>query len=155
MLLLNLYLREKGYGESLIGSILSAGAIGMTVTSIPGAILLSKVRLKPVLIISTLLFVISAMVTIYTDSKYVADAVEKNWIFDWEKKNFKKKKNPDLWKRFLLVYRKHKVKFIWIKGHANNPENERCDQLAVMASQQPNLLEDRGYNTESNSNSLF
>lgn len=84
-------------------------------------------------------------VTVYSDSKYVVDAVEKGWVFNWEKIRFKKKKNPDLWMRFLEIYRKHKVKFIWVKGHANIPENERCDQLAVEASFQPNLPEDTGY----------
>ena len=63
-------------------------------------------------------------VTIYTDSRYVSDAVEKGWVFDWERKAFKKKKNPDLWKRFLKIYRLQKVRFIWVKGHANIPENE-------------------------------
>jgi MFS family permease len=71
MLLLNLYLREKGFGESAIGSILSAGAIGMTLVSIPGAVLLSRVRLKPVLMISTILYVICGIVTIYTNSRLV------------------------------------------------------------------------------------
>ncbi len=84
-------------------------------------------------------------VTVYTDSKYVADAVEKGWLFGWERKKFNKKKNPDLWIRFLKIYRKHKVKFIWVKGHANIPENERCDELAVAASKQPYLQEDAGY----------
>ena len=65
--------------------------------------------------------------TIYSDSKYVVDSVEKKWIFGWEKKNFAKKKNPDLWIRFLKIYRKHNVKFVWIKGHANIKENEKCD----------------------------
>ena len=63
-------------------------------------------------------------VTIYSDSKYVVDAVEKGWVFGWEKKRFKDKKNPDLWQQFLVLYRKHNVKFVWIKGHANIPENE-------------------------------
>ena len=72
-------------------------------------------------------------ITVYSDSKYVVDAVEKKWVFTWEKKNFGKKKNPDLWIRFLKLYRKHTVKFIWIKGHADNKENERCDELAVKA----------------------
>jgi ribonuclease HI len=84
-------------------------------------------------------------VVIYTDSKYVADSVEKGWVFQWEKKSFKSKKNPDLWIRFLKIYRKHKVRFVWIKGHANNIENERCDRLAVEASMRPNLPEDSGY----------
>ncbi len=94
-------------------------------------------------------------VTVYTDSKYVADAVEKKWVFDWEKKKFKKKKNPDLWIRFLKIFRKHNVRFIWIKGHADNPENERCDQLAVLASRENNLLEDTGYTDQLENNSLF
>ncbi len=84
-------------------------------------------------------------VTIYTDSKYVVDAVDKKWVFGWEKVNFAKKKNPDLWIRFLKIYRQHHVKFQWVKGHANIPENERCDQLAVAASKQSNLLVDEGY----------
>ncbi len=84
-------------------------------------------------------------VTIYSDSKYVVDAVENGWIFEWEKIRFKKKKNPDLWIRFLKVYRSHKVKFIWIKGHADNKENEICDKLAVKASQEPDLLIDEDY----------
>lgn len=84
-------------------------------------------------------------VKIYTDSRYVADAVNKRWVFNWEAKAFKKKKNPDLWKEFLEVYRKHSVSFIWVKGHANIPENERCDQLAVEASFGNKLLVDSGY----------
>ncbi len=84
-------------------------------------------------------------VTVYTDSKYVSDAVEKGWVFSWESKGFKKKKNPDLWIRFLKIYRKHKVNFIWVKGHANIPENERCDTLAVEASYGTNLKADTGY----------
>lgn len=84
-------------------------------------------------------------VTIYTDSKYVADSVEKRWVFNWVKTNFKGKKNCDLWKRFLDVSALHYVKFVWVKGHASIPENERCDQLAVAASLLPNLPEDTGY----------
>ena len=84
-------------------------------------------------------------VTIYTDSKYVSEAIEKGWVFGWEKTNFNKKKNPDLWIRFLKVFRKHKVKLVWIKGHANNKENERCDVLAVQASGGKNLNIDKGY----------
>lgn len=81
-------------------------------------------------------------VIVFSDSKYVVDAVEKGWVFDWEKKGFAKKKNPDLWKRFLKIYRKHKVKFEWVKGHNEHPENERCDQLAVNAALGKNLIED-------------
>ena len=84
-------------------------------------------------------------VHIYTDSKYVSDSVEKKWVFNWERKGFKNKKNPDLWIRFLSVYKKHKVSFFWINGHNNNLLNERCDYLAVEASKQPNLNIDVGY----------
>tara|TARA_B110000881_G_C18252974_1_gene354219 strand:+ start:133 stop:609 length:477 start_codon:yes stop_codon:yes gene_type:complete len=94
--------------------------------------------------------------TIYSDSKYVVDSVEKKWLFGWEKKNFAKKKNPDLWIRFLKIYRKHNVKFVWIKGHSNIKENERCDQLAVAASESGNLIKDVWYeNNVSNKNELF
>ncbi|OFY65363.1 MAG: ribonuclease HI [Bacteroidetes bacterium RBG_13_43_22] len=93
-------------------------------------------------------------VVVYTDSKYVADAVEQGWVFQWESKFFKKKKNPDLWVRFLRIYRNHKIRFIWIKGHDNNPENELCDRMAVESSGRKKLLEDTGYITEEE-NSLF
>jgi len=84
-------------------------------------------------------------VTVYTDSKYVANAVENGWVFTWEKKRFAKKKNQDLWVRFLISYRKHQVRFVWIKGHNAVPENERCDILAVEASKRNDLKEDEGY----------
>ena len=87
-------------------------------------------------------------VLVVSDSKYVVDAVEKRWVFQWEKINFKGKKNPDLWMRFLKVYRKHQVDFQWIKGHNNHPQNERCDELAVMASQQEKLSIDEFYERE-------
>ena len=73
-------------------------------------------------------------VTIYSDSRYVVDAVEKGWVHGWVRKGFAGKKNPDLWMRFLNVYKLHTVRLIWVKGHAGHPENERCDQLAVQAS---------------------
>jgi ribonuclease HI len=88
-------------------------------------------------------------VTVFSDSKYVVDAVQKGWVFSWEKKRFKDKKNPDLWMRFLKTYRKHKIKFVWVKGHANNPLNNRCDELAVKASNSSDLLRDEVYETES------
>lgn len=94
-------------------------------------------------------------VIVYTDSKYVADAVSKGWVFQWESKAFKKKKNPDLWLSFLKIYRKHNVRFIWIKGHASNPENEKCDQMAVEASKNSCLIEDTGYNPEEDNSMLF
>jgi ribonuclease HI len=73
------------------------------------------------------------------------DAVEKKWVFGWEKKYFKDKKNSDLWMRFLRVFRKHQVKFVWVKGHAVNKENNRCDELAVAAALGGNLKIDSGY----------
>lgn len=85
------------------------------------------------------------VVVVYSDSRYVVDAVEKRWVFGWEKKGFAGKKNPDLWQRFLNVYRRHKVTFVWVKGHASIPENERCDRLATSAAAGPGLLEDSGY----------
>ncbi len=84
-------------------------------------------------------------VDVYTDSKYVADAVELKWVFSWEKKNFKDKKNPDLWKRFLLVYRQQKVRFHWIRGHNGHPMNERCDELATQAADNGPWLIDIGF----------
>ncbi len=84
-------------------------------------------------------------VTVYSDSKYVVDSVEKKWVFGWEKKNFHGKKNADLWMRFLDIYEKHHVKFHWVKGHAENPLNERCDELATGAAMGGNLLVDEGY----------
>jgi ribonuclease HI len=87
-------------------------------------------------------------VTVYTDSRYVADAVTKGWVPNWVNKRFKGKKNPDLWLRFLEVYKKHHVRFVWLKGHNDNPNNELCDRLAVAASFQHNLPEDVGYHPE-------
>lgn len=81
-------------------------------------------------------------VCIYTDSKYVADAINQNWIYGWIKKGFKDVKNPDLWQRFIPLYRRYSPKLIWIKGHAGHPENEKADRLAVAASQKPDLQVD-------------
>ena len=87
-------------------------------------------------------------VEVYSDSKYVVDAVEKGWLSGWVKKDFKGKKNADLWKRYLEASAKHKVKFHWLKGHAGHPENERCDRLAVAAAESGNHLIDRGFEAE-------
>ncbi len=87
----------------------------------------------------------NSLVEVFTDSKYVVDSVEKKWIFNWIKKDFKGKKNVDLWKRFLKIYPKHKVNFFWIKGHNQNIENERCDKLAVDAALGGNLILDKKY----------
>lgn len=92
----------------------------------------------------------NAQVEIFSDSKYVVDSVEKKWVFGWQKKGFKGKKNIDLWQRFLKVYPKHQVKFNWVKGHAGNIYNERCDELAVQAAEGQNLRIDHGYEKETN-----
>jgi ribonuclease HI len=93
-------------------------------------------------------------IKIYTDSKYVVDAVEKKWVFGWVKKQFKDKKNKDLWLRFLGLYKKHNIQFIWVKGHASNKENNRCDELATQAADNGNLLVDTWYE-EIGSKELF
>ncbi len=84
-------------------------------------------------------------VRLHTDSQYLANAVNNGWLFAWEAKRFAKKKNQDLWIRFLEAYRRHRVTMIWVKGHSNDPENERCDELAVAASRAPHLPDDTGY----------
>ena len=96
-----------------------------------------------------------ADVTIYSDSKYVVDSVEKGWVFGWQKKGFKGKKNPDMWQRFLKIHSKHNVKFQWVKGHANIPENERCDQLAVAGANSRTLLVDQGYEDAQSKSGMF
>ena len=96
-------------------------------------------------------------IVVYSDSKYVVNAIEKKWLFSWEKNNFKKKKNKDLWARFLKIYRKHSVRFIWIKGHSEIVENERCDYLAVEAAKKKTLKIDEYYENsiKQDPNSLF
>ena len=86
-----------------------------------------------------------ARVEVYSDSSYVVNAVEQKWLDKWVATGFKKKKNADLWLRFLPLYRQHDVHFHWLKGHAGHPENERCDSLAVAAYGQPGLEADEGY----------
>jgi ribonuclease HI len=76
----------------------------------------------------------NAQVTVYSDSSYVVKAVNEGWVFNWERNNYKNKANSDLWQRFLIIYRKHRVQLVWIKGHAGHAENERCDTLAVEAA---------------------
>ncbi len=87
----------------------------------------------------------NAPVKIYSDSKYVIDSVVKGWLWGWIKKDFKGKKNKDLWLRFVEIYKQHQVSFQWVKGHAGIPENERCDQLAVDAAEGPEKLIDEGF----------
>lgn len=94
-------------------------------------------------------------VTIYSDSKYVIDSVQKGWIYGWMRKGFAGKKNADLWRRFLRIFARHNVRFVWVKGHNNNIENERCDLLATTAARGENLLEDTGYKPGEESASLL
>jgi len=95
-------------------------------------------------------------IIITSDSKYVIDAVTKGWVFNWQRKGFKKKKNPDLWKRFLKEYHKYKIKFVWVPGHSGHIENERCDELAVNASIHEELEVDEYFeNSQKEPPSLF
>ncbi len=87
-------------------------------------------------------------ITIYSDSAYVVNAVEKKWVFGWERKGFAGKKNADLWSLFLEYYHKHHLRFVWVKGHADNKWNNRCDELATQAADGANLPEDVGYSGE-------
>ncbi|WP_419803593.1 ribonuclease HI [Mucilaginibacter sp.] len=94
-------------------------------------------------------------VTIYSDSRYVIDAIEKKWVYGWIKKGFKDKKNKDLWLRLISVYSQHQIRFVWVKGHAGHPENERCDELAVAAAKQANLPLDVFFEAEILKDKLF
>lgn len=84
-------------------------------------------------------------VKIFTDSQYVVNSVEKGWLWGWVKTGFKDKKNKDLWQRFIPAFKKHQVKFNWVKGHSTNPMNNRCDELATQAADSRNWLEDVGF----------
>jgi ribonuclease HI len=84
-------------------------------------------------------------ITIFSDSSYVVNAIEKGWLRNWIRIGFKDKKNPDLWKQYALLAAKHKVRFVWVKGHADNPLNNRCDELATSAADGRNLGIDEGY----------
>lgn len=87
----------------------------------------------------------NAEVDVWSDSTYVVKAITEGWLEGWIAKNWKKVKNPDLWQRFVPLYRSHRVTFHWLKGHAGHPENERCDRLAVAAYGEPGLPPDEGY----------
>ena len=105
----------------------------------------NRMELMAVIVGLEALKIPQSTVTVFTDSQYVVNSVEKHWVFGWERNNFKGKKNVDLWQRFLKIYRCHTVYFKWIKGHDGNLENERCDHLAMAAAQGFQLLEDIGY----------
>jgi ribonuclease HI len=93
-------------------------------------------------------------VVIYSDSKYVIDAIDKKWVHGWLQKGFKGKKNKDLWLRYLDICKLHNIKFIWVRGHAGHKENERCDELAVAACKQPNLAIDSVFEMEAGKSGL-
>lgn len=89
-------------------------------------------------------------VTLYSDSKYVIDSITKGWVYSWQKKGWiksdkKKALNVDLWEQLLPLLKTHNVEFVWVKGHADNVENERCDRLAVAAAAQSDLPVDEGF----------
>lgn len=95
-------------------------------------------------------------IVVYSDSKYVIDAITKGWVHSWRNKGFKGKKNPDLWLRYLKVAEMFKIRFVWVKGHAGHPENERCDELAVEAALGTNLAIDSVFeNEEKKGENLF
>lgn len=94
-------------------------------------------------------------ITIYSDSKYVIDSIDKKWVFGWIKKGFKDKKNKDLWLQLVGLYQTHQIKLVWVKGHAGHAENERCDELAVAAAKQANLPADVFFEAESVKQSMF
>ena len=132
-------------GPGGYGAVLIAGRHRKELSQ--GYILTTNNRMELMAVIAGLeaLKIPNSTVTIYTDSQYVVNSVEKKWLFGWEKRNFAGKKNADLWQRFLKVYRCHTISFKWIKGHEGNHDNERCDSLAVAAAQNRQLLEDTGY----------
>ncbi len=105
----------------------------------------NRMELLAVIVALEMLKFEGSNVTLYSDSQYVVNAVEKGWLLGWERKGFAGRKNADLWQRFLRVYRRHHVRFVWVKGHADTVENNRCDQLAVAAAGSANLLEDVGF----------
>ena len=113
----------------------------------------NRMELLAVIVALESIKVLNQDVVVYSDSKYVVNAIEKKWVFGWKKTGFKNKKNPDLWKRFLKVFENHLVSFVWIKGHNDNKENERCDFLAVSAASSKILKQDVWYENYINKNS--
>jgi len=87
-------------------------------------------------------------ITVYSDSSYVVNAVEQGWVHNWVRKGFKDKKNPDLWMEYLIYHKKHHIRFVWVKGHANNQWNNRCDELATAAADNGPWLVDDGYEND-------
>jgi ribonuclease HI len=111
----------------------------------------NRMELLAVIVALESLKYLGTEVTVFSDSKYVVDAVRLGWLDNWIKKSFSKVKNPDLWIRFNRIFRQHNVNFVWVKGHADNEENNRCDELAVAASQETKLLVDEVFEEMRNS----
>lgn len=135
-------------GPGGFGVILRCGSLEKTISG--GYSLTTNNRMELLAVITGLEAIRwdNAEVTVWSDSSYVVDAVEKGWVFGWERKNFDKKANADLWIRFLSLYRRHQVRFVWIRGHNGHPENEQCDRMAVAASNLPGLEADPGYSKQ-------
>ncbi len=94
--------------------------------------------------------------TIYSDSQYIVNAVEKGWLRKWVATNFSGgKKNKDLWLLYDKLAKAHKIRFVWVKGHADNPYNNRCDELATAAADGFGLQVDEGFERELSNNGLF
>ena len=102
----------------------------------------NRMELLAVIVALELLKTNKHAIHIFSDSKYVIDSITKKWVFGWEKKNFKGKKNSDLWRRYLAIHSKFSIEYHWVKGHSGHPENERCDELAFNAADSTELLID-------------
>lgn len=94
-------------------------------------------------------------IVVHSDSKYVIDAITQGWIWGWQKKQFKGKKNKDLWMRYIALHGNFNLSFVWIKGHAGHPENERCDVLAFQAASNNPTKIDLVFESEESNDSLF
>ena len=135
-------------GQGGFGAVLISGPYRREVSQGYRLTTNNRMELLAVIVALEMLKFEGSNVTLYSDSQYVVNAVEKGWVFGWERKGFAGRKNADLWIRFLRIYRKHHVRFVWVKGHADTVENNRCDCLAVAAANGANLLEDTGYQAE-------
>jgi ribonuclease HI len=142
-------------GPGGYGAVLLSGALRKELSQGYKLTTNNRMELLAVIVALESLKKLGSKVTVYSDSKYVVDAIEKNWLNGWVQKNFNKVKNPDLWKRFLIAFKKHHVKFVWVKGHADNIENNRCDFLATQAAKGPVYLIDIGYEDSLKSEGLF
>ena len=115
----------------------------------------NRMELLSVIVALEMLKADGCEVTVFSDSKYVVDSVEKKWIDSWIKRGWKNVKNPDLWKRYLKAAAQHSVRFTWIRGHNGHAMNERCDELAVAASMGKDLKIDAWYEANKDKDDLF